>query len=135
MVESQRNLTTVEVVKATLEENGFIELSKGIQNLPGIVQEIINNPKYGLLFGTKRVLNRANRSSTQGVIVLYDQERVKAMRFDARKKHLSVREEERKDFYKRHIAALALSGYPVIRTPQGVVFLEPVEQQVELQSA
>lgn len=52
MVESQRNLPTVEVVKATLEENGFIELSKGIQNLPGIVQEIITNPKYELLFGT-----------------------------------------------------------------------------------
>lgn len=135
MTEGQRNLPTVEVVKATLEENGFIEFSKGIQNLPGIVQEIIANPKYELLFGTKRVLNKANRSSTQGIVVLYDQERLKAMRFDARKKHLSVREEERKDFYKRHIAALALSGYPVVRTPQGVVFLEPVEQQEELQSA
>lgn len=135
MSEKQPKVPPIEIVRSTLEENGFIEFTRGARNLPGIVQEIISNPKYGLLFGTKNVFDEVNKSSTRGVIVLYDHEKVEAMRFNPKKKNVSVEEEEKRDFYKRHIVALSLSGYPVINTSHGVVFLKPVEEQEELQSA
>ncbi len=106
MVEGPSQTPQIEDLRSSLRDNGYTVVPLGSENVKGLAQEIMVDPKYGSISGT----GRFNNLLFQEVTVFYDKDKIKPIEFP----HFSVGEEEKKERYNREVFMTFSSGFPIV---------------------
>ncbi len=112
MVEGDSQTPQIEQLKSSLADRGFAVLPLGTENVEGLVQEIMTDPTYHSISGTKRLFELVNDDfPTQEVTVFFDKEKIEPVEIPL---FGADEEEEKEDDYAARATIFSSLGYPIV---------------------